>query len=100
MAKKVRKLEETVEENVITNEEIVNNTEDNANAITESIEDDTKEIQEVKQEQTVEIVETVTDKDSKKNQQTNEAKKKLTQRFFGNYVWNGMVSDIILPKKS
>ena len=42
----------------------------------------------------------IKDEPKKVNVETEEHKKKIAQRFFGNYVWNGLISDVIIfPKK-
>lgn len=105
MAKKTRKLEE------VSNEEIlVNNTTENTDEMGVQVDTndnnqdelttnpyydmETNKLEDTVKEDITKVKEEVVKEDKKDNPY----KKKMTQRFFGNYIWNGMVSDIVIPK--
>lgn len=128
MARKPRKLEEELavdvsmpqgdevltaevtkpmEESEKMNEELEMNPDMEADIVEDSpiveeapiVEHETK-VEEVKDEKKKPVKETVKDEPKKVKVETEEHKKKVAQRFFGNYVWNGLISDVIIfPKK-
>lgn len=101
MAKKIRKIEEVnKEQNIIFEEDATLNTketdvENDNDATEEDVLDDNVAIETKKEEHIVEEL-----KKEEKKTEENPYKKKMTQRFFGNYIWNGMITDVIIPKQN
>ena len=106
MAKKTRKLEEVSNEEILVNN-ITENTDEmgvqvdtndnNQDELTTNpyYDMESNKLEDTVKEDTIKEQEEIVTE----NKNNNPYKKKMTQRFFGNYIWNGMVSDIVIPKQ-